>query len=386
MSICIYCGNEKSDDEMTLEHVVPQCLGGALLPDNFKTRRVCKTCNSNLGLFVDASFEKSWFVSSWLQQTAMACFDPTHPTSIPLMCMGKSEICLPEMKDDEICELYIGPLGELVFWVRPQDDQFYWYNGGNPRTAKDQKTRAYFFFSIRSYKNPLLTWISFRDAFKDKKVRKVFATEVCVTGADPTDIGFVDADPLDQVRIEFLRKSDALENSKTSLSLNVEYDLRFLAKIARGLSFCLFGEKTLQGGYANELKKALWHRDGTDIPEIFGKSTFASMEDKKFVEAIGSEHAVVIVLTNVPEGIGININLGTRHTATIMCAESTVLEQKDRDYVGLGKAVVLYPFKKKAFIMPLLDYIGFKTNHRGNSEWSEIESSIAANQDYFKNL
>ena len=386
MFVCIYCGIAKSDEETTLEHVIPQCLGGAFLPDNFKTRRVCKTCNSNLGLFVDASFEKSWLVSSWLHQSAMACFESTCPKSIPLMCMGRTEIRLPEMKDDEICELYLGPLGERVLWVRSEDERFYWCNGGNPRTTKDRETRAYFFFSIRSYKNPSLTWLSFKDAFKDKKVRKVFGTEVQVTGASPSDIGFVDADCLDKARIEFMRKSETFENPKTGLSFNLEYDLRFLAKIARGLSFCLFGEKTLHGAYADELKKALWHRAGADIPGIFGKSTFTSMEDKWLVEAIGTECAVVIVLTNVQEGVGINMSLGTRHTATIMCAEGSVLEQKDRDYVGMGKAIVLYPFKQKSFLMPLLDYIGFKANHRGNGEWSEVEASISANKDYFKNL
>ncbi|MGZ5027986.1 MAG: HNH endonuclease [Methylobacter sp.] len=58
MSICIYCRLDKSESDFSLEHIIPQSLGGAAAPDYFKTRKVCSTCNNNLGLFVDASFEK----------------------------------------------------------------------------------------------------------------------------------------------------------------------------------------------------------------------------------------------------------------------------------------------------------------------------------------
>ncbi|EJA7829465.1 hypothetical protein MUZ06_003096 [Salmonella enterica] len=32
MGHCIYCREEKDDSEFTLEHVVPQFLGGRMLP------------------------------------------------------------------------------------------------------------------------------------------------------------------------------------------------------------------------------------------------------------------------------------------------------------------------------------------------------------------
>ena len=73
-NICIYCGEEKDDSEFTFEHVIPQSLGGAYAPDQFKTHDVCVKCNGNLGLFVDAAFEKDWFVQSWLLMSAMAFF------------------------------------------------------------------------------------------------------------------------------------------------------------------------------------------------------------------------------------------------------------------------------------------------------------------------
>ena len=59
MRECIYCRKLKEEDMFSLEHVIPQFLGGAYAPDQMKTKDVCRKCNSDLGLFVDAAFEKT---------------------------------------------------------------------------------------------------------------------------------------------------------------------------------------------------------------------------------------------------------------------------------------------------------------------------------------
>lgn len=92
--------------------------------------------------------------------------------------MGASDVTPPDMKDDEICECWFGPLGEQIYWIRPKDDQMYWYSGGNPRTVKKIKTRAYFLFAERPQKNPLLTWLAFKDAFFSRQVKKIMCGTV----------------------------------------------------------------------------------------------------------------------------------------------------------------------------------------------------------------
>ncbi len=188
MKTCIYCKTEKNENEFTLEHVISQFLGGAQAPDDLKTRNVCGTCNSNLGLFVDASFEKDFLVFNELNEAAYLFFDPHAPTSLPLRNMGVSDLSPPKMKEGEICECWIGPLGEQIYWIRPSDERMYWYSGGNPRTVKSVKTRAYFIWSERSQKKPIITWLSFKDAFNGRKVRKVSCTSV--KGANLAEIGF----------------------------------------------------------------------------------------------------------------------------------------------------------------------------------------------------
>ncbi len=65
MKTCIYCNKEKDDSEFSLEHIFPDALGGALLPDAiFKTNDVCIACNSTSGLFIDGPFIKNWFLTN----------------------------------------------------------------------------------------------------------------------------------------------------------------------------------------------------------------------------------------------------------------------------------------------------------------------------------
>ncbi|MBN2479347.1 MAG: HNH endonuclease, partial [Parachlamydiales bacterium] len=64
MSKCIYCNQEKEEKEFSLEHIFPDSLGGSFANDLFKTRQVCKRCNSLSGLYVDSAFVKNFFVTA----------------------------------------------------------------------------------------------------------------------------------------------------------------------------------------------------------------------------------------------------------------------------------------------------------------------------------
>ncbi|WP_459574495.1 HNH endonuclease [Cupriavidus sp. 8B] len=136
MRRCIYCKKIVHQSDLTLEHVIPQFLGGAYAPDWLKTRDVCQRCNNNLGLFVDAGFEKDWVVSSTLSMAAHKTYDPSAGVGLPLICMGLEDVPLPAIQPDECFEVWLGPAGERVFWVRPVDESLYWYMGGIPGQLK----------------------------------------------------------------------------------------------------------------------------------------------------------------------------------------------------------------------------------------------------------
>lgn len=394
MNTCIYCGQEKNDDEFTLEHVIPQSLGGAHAPDKFKTRDVCEKCNGTLGLFVDAAFEKNWFVQNWLRMSAMAFFDPDKPSALPLICMGNSSLSPPGMNADEVCESWLGPLGEQVYWIRKNDERLYWYAGGNPRTTKDSESRAYFLFSERSIKNPIISWLAFWDAFRErKKVKKIMCTEV--HGEDPKGIGFSCPDETDIERIRFFKSLSSVTNGemKNRLSLNVNFDRRFMAKLGIGIGYCLFGKKVLESEYGKELRKGLWYREsaletnGDDfLPLIKGSPAWSSKVDKTFTNLVGEEHAVSLIILPAGDGVAVNINIGKAMSCTVMCAAYEDLDSTDLDNVCNGKVILIYKYLQTSIKLSLLEYVAYKTGHYQHPRLTEINDRISKHKGYFKNL
>lgn len=100
--VCLYCGYPHATEQATLEHAIPQSLGGAHAPDRLKLRNVCKKCNNDLGAFVDASFAKSWFVTNGLATAAHKLSRPRSRLAIEPMKASSSPrswVSLPTSTD-----------------------------------------------------------------------------------------------------------------------------------------------------------------------------------------------------------------------------------------------------------------------------------------------
>jgi len=385
MKVCIYCGQLKPDDEFTLEHIIPQCLGGAYAPDIFKTRNVCGQCNHNLGLFVDASFEKNWFVSQFLCGAAYALFNPIMPVGLPLIPMGVSDLIPPGIEEDEVCESWLGPLGEQVYWIRPKDARLYWYVGGNPRTVKTVETRAYFQFSERSSKNANLSWFTFRDAFEGKRVKKIMCTTV--EGANPVDIGFMLPDCLDEARIEFFRTTClGARTGQNSLAMYTRYDIRFMAKLALGMGHSLFGEKVQSDNYTAELQKMLWYREGELLPNVQGNTALSGQSDHLLKDITGYQHAVTLLILPSENGVAVNLNLGCKMNWTIKCASLDNLDNTDIESIKGGTVIILYKYAQRGFMMTLQEFIAYKGGMLDHKGLAEIHNRIDTHLNYFKNL
>lgn len=384
MKDCIYCGKSKEDDAFTLEHVVPQSLGGAYAPDNLKTRDVCKDCNSNLGLFVDAAFEKNHFVSNTLHLIARSFFDPDNPTALPLYCHGYSELTPPEILDTEVCELWLGPFGERIYWIRPRDERMYWYAGGNPRTVKRQETRAYFCFCEASKKNMDLVLLSFRDAFKRRRVSKISCT--AVEGFDITKIGFSEPDSLDCKRVDyFLQQTRGIQQTHGQITVNAYFDQRFMSKLALGLSHVLFGEDVSNSEYSRELRYGLWIRPGQPIPKVRGTSTFSGM-NLRFKELMGVDYGVTITVIPVVQKIGIILNIGKVLAFAVMCAELKELSTSHIDRLGEGLSFVLCNPLQKSVQLTMPELIAHNLGTMKHPELLQIERIASERMSYFQNL
>ncbi|BCK29735.1 hypothetical protein VCSRO77_3150 [Vibrio cholerae] len=385
MKECIYCRQKKDASEFSLEHVLPQFIGGAAAPDFLKTRQVCEKCNNNLGLFVDAGFEKDWVVHNHLKTAAHAFFDPKKPTSLPFICMGSSDLQPPDISTDEVCELWLGPLGERVYWIRPTDERLFWYAGGNPRTVKNKRSRAYFMFSERSNKNVLLSWLSFRDCFEGKKVKKVLCGTV--KGADPSTIGFSNADTLDKERVEYFFKhiKDNNNQEKGSVSMYIDCDIRFMAKTAIGIAYSLFGDKFLETSYSRELTKALWYRREDKIPEIRFMRNMAE-GDSMLSQVLSCPNAVTLAIIPNSVGVGINLNISGALNWVIQILVNKEITDIEDSRLGDGLVVILFKSLRKCIVLDYPEFLAYKLGNIEHPELDSIYAKMNENKDYFKNL
>lgn len=384
MRECIYCGKSREEETFTLEHVIPQCLGGAYAPEALKTRDVCKDCNSNLGLFVDASFEKNHFVSNALHLNARAFFDPANPTSLPLLCQGYSEIAPPGMADTEVCELWLGPFGESVYWVRPTDERLYWYAGGNPRTVKQKQSRAYFFFNETSKKNIDLVLLSFRDAFKRRKVRKISCT--AIGGFDVSNIGFSEPDDLDRERVSYLlQQTRDRQQVHGQISMNIHFDQRFMSKLALGLSHVLFNKEVRNSGYSRELRKGLWLMPDEPIPEVRGITTFSDKE-LPAKDYLSFKYGVTVTVCPVGDVVGVILSIGGILAFAVMCAEIKELSETQISQLGEGFSLILFDSLQKCVRLTPPDLIAHNLGMAEHSGLSQIEKLASERLSYFRNL
>lgn len=356
---CIYCGLLKHENEFSKEHIIPQCIGGAFAPRKFMTDLACKLCNNNLGQFVDASFEKSWIVSNWLSMAARSLYDENQNEGIPLVCMGTRKLGPPDLRNNEVCELWLGPHGEQVYWIRPDDENLYWYTGGNPRTTKSTPTRAYFILSQKTELDPRLTFLSFRDSFRKKKVRKIICTDVL--GLDLAKLGFSSPDMLDQLRIDYFREAAVKSDQHCLASFFINYDYRFMCKLALGVGFSVLGESYLTSNYAHELKKGIWHKKGEVQPEIYGASNWTK-PDPIFSKIAGLKNFVTLHIIQLETTLVLTLNLGTEHSWQIKCADIPLGIKTE--FTGLlvkGETIVLQKYLRKGYSLSFEEFLHKKT-------------------------
>lgn len=367
MFSCLYCGKQKEDSESSLEHVIPQFLGGDYCPASFKISNVCKSCNNNLGLFVDASFEKTWFISSNLSLAAMKLFDIKLTKRLPLICMGIcKDIAVPGINEDEVCELWLGPSGEQVYLIRPLDETKSWYVGGDPIKLKKLESRAYFICSETSHKKLEQMWLCFKNAFRKSKTKKIMCTKI--SGADPKDIGFVEPDELDQMRCKLFMNYSLAGGHKTGhINIKVDYDQRFMAKLALGIAYVVYGDKIEKSPYTKELRSLLWDKSGDSNALVRGKHSFGE-NDRVFNNLSGEENAVVLMIQKTNSGLAINFNLMQQLNWSILSATNDLISSDEQFAVDDGIVLVLFGSLGKCIVLSFLEFICHRNGSKINTD------------------
>lgn len=256
---CIYCGQAKSPDELSLEHIWPDALGGDYLPDFWRTKAVCRRCNSISGVFVDGAFIKNFPITYERSHEALSYLRPDSPTgSLPLTYLGIIQNVRPA--DGEVIDFWLCTPGANVLHIRNEETEDTWnaYAGGDPkRGSKKSKAGRV----IVSFTSAELYWVctALRSILKHFPRAKRFVTNLELPDnvtkfrrLDPADPQ--QANDLGIVReFEKFRKRGELVHSEVAVALHA--DGRFLAKLALAVGSQLFGSDFFATRYSEELRK-----------------------------------------------------------------------------------------------------------------------------------
>lgn len=293
---CLYCAHEFLSEQSTLEHAIPKFLGGAHAPAQYKLKNVCRRCNNDLGSFVDASYAKSWFVTNSLAIAAHKLYDGTNEVPLPLTCIGPISIPDIQMPSGYLSEFWIGPSGETFVWLRPDDEEFYWFVGGNPRHRSKEST-VYWFPASDDMTRINIGLQSLNAAFKNRKnARRVAGVACSGWPGNGYPAGFSIPSSIDEANIAVIRKNFSELSSR--VSFNLKFDQRFICKMALGVGYGLFGELFLHTDGTVELRRGCWPKNEQDIA-VRGTPTFGAADPiiNRFAGYPGA-----IVLTILPAG------------------------------------------------------------------------------------
>ncbi len=371
MSKCIYCLQEKSANEFSLEHIVPQFLGGAYAPDIFKTRNVCKKCNNNLGLFVDGSFARDSLIGWYLREIDSLNIDTLDKDSIalPLVCMGKVEnIKFPDVPADYVCESWLGPFGEQIYWVRPDDTKKPSYIGGNPIDSRRKESTLYCFLTEKSKSYLSLVLKSFSDfESKNNNIRRVLGAEIFDSeGTKIEEIkGFDKRTQLDEDRVSYFyqRKDKVIQGS---LCFDIHQSRRFLAKLAIGFINTFYDNpyEILENSYSKILYNLLWlQSNGTGLPKVNGGED----PDQRINEITAISNCITILFLNTGEGLTYTLNLGGKKVFTIKIADTNKglsLEE--------NKMLILNKNLEKSVFISFREFIDWKLKNVENKDLTEL--------------
>jgi len=376
---CLYCDTEVSVSETSLEHAVPQFLGGAYAPLRFKLRNVCKACNNRLGLFVDASFAKSWFVTNAIAESARKLFHAETDQPIPLVCIGPVMIDGIEIPEGHICEYWLGPFGDSIFWIRWNDERLYWYSGGNPIDKKKEPSTAYLFLAQGNPLRLRISISSFFDAFKPKTIRTILGADV--DGGDSTQLGFDKASAQESINILAFHKAINDGNLiKASLPLNVKFDERFIGKLALAFGYSLFGEDYLATDIAQEARKACWMKPG-EVPSLRGASTFQHDSNPLLNSIIGYPSAVSLIVMPLGDVYVLSVSVNQSKPFVVELGPKELKSESIGEY---GYVLLIFPYLRKSIELTLAELLAHISGGIQNQQLQEIDERLKFSESFYR--
>lgn len=362
---CIYCSEDKDDSEFSLEHIIPQSMGGNILNNPLlRTNNVCKRCNSLCGLFVDNACLKNWLHQNAKSQSEwnMPGYSLISPSYIGILEDLSSE--------DEICDFWVFPQGSQVFCFYPKEKKYLAHVGGNPINRKEGKGKAVLVLSelassnlneckrtIESFYAFFLTYEKYAYNFTISNYEEIFCD-------------------FDEKTAEYKKKIDGTLNQQ--LNARVFLDIlqinRFPCKIALALGFNLFGDKFLDTEYAKELRKGLWYKNG-EKNGVRGTNFIFSGENENLLEMLKVGKANTLAVIKAGNILSCTMSI-YGNLSTIMICDN--LQNMGKCNVANLDEGIFFAWHPQLGIsteqLSLIDLINYKSGNKPNCSLKKLEN------------
>lgn len=368
--VCLYCGCEKPEIEESLEHAIPQFMGGDVAPQQYMLRNVCKKCNNDLGMFVDASYAKSWFVTNGLSIAARRLYTGLADPPLPLVCMGLSKIDGLILSKEQVAEHWVGPSGETIVWLRADDKRIHGYTGGNPSDKRNKSSTAYLCMTSQDLTRWRMGVASFRRMFRHRKVRKVLCTDLVGPNGCVLLPGFDVRTADDEINAKTIMAVTKSGSITGQLAIQMNFDHRFIAKMVLGVGYSLFGEPYIGTEIAKEARAVCWPKHGVS-GQMRGSPTFEMPRDSYFSKISGYPNAVVLAIVDTGDFYALSVTVDQAIPFTVALAYSALISPFfNREE---GYALVLFLSIGKAIEMTLMELFAHSSGVRVHPELALID-------------
>jgi len=263
---CIYCNEEKEESEFSLEHIFPSALGGKSI-DNplFKTREVCKKCNSLSGLYIDSAFVKNFFATMLVPFSKyLGYYDFEKSPHIPFAYIGFVEyIKHPEF---EFCEKWLWIEGSMVYhFHNNSSEDFNTIAGGDPRKRKNKYAGEVYLVGITD--NPFWMTLLMRAYNKQFQKSKKFFVNYMLPDEVKEKLPAINQIQKN-ICEEIYKRHKTKEEQKHILVIQENFNIRFQAKLALGLGHSLFGDDYTQSSEAKSIRNIFWNKDYKELERL----------------------------------------------------------------------------------------------------------------------
>jgi hypothetical protein len=383
---CIYCGKQKPPDEFSLEHIIPQFMGGSSECPDTVTREVCRRYNNLCGRYVDAPVARGFFQNASESNSWKYCFnyDAAGGNVYPLLYFGASQEL--DLDDDEEAELWLAPDGGTVWHIHQRRSfEADTMAGGDPVAGRKEKTgRVY---SFNASQHPYWMMSNFKSVVARFKNSPIFlGADSNIEAHLPTHRSSGAFCKKDAVAIAERDAIVSLLNQKRPLwsqvKLDMLFDIRFLAKLALGFGHKLLGQSFEELEYTKRLRSVLWARRETlqsiEAP-VRMQTYFGGLNDLSH-SMLAVPGGLLFTVVGLREGLVLSIVFPSGRRVQVSITDPSV-DAKSSDIVaGISDRVFVSVPQLNSTVGPksLLEYIAWK---RKTLPWPDLDNVFGAIMD-----